>query len=68
DGYGNVCDADLDDNEITQSFDLTIMRQNFGSTTHKDSDLNCNGITNSFDLSMMRNMFGQPPGPSALAP
>ncbi|NND58791.1 MAG: S8 family serine peptidase, partial [Gammaproteobacteria bacterium] len=68
DGFGNHCDADLNNNGITNSFDLNIMRSNFGSTSHPDSDLNCNGITNSFDLVMMRNMFGQPPGPSGLNP
>ncbi|NND59490.1 MAG: cadherin-like domain-containing protein [Gammaproteobacteria bacterium] len=64
--FGNHCDADLDNNGIVNSFDLNIMRDNFGSTSHPESDLNCNGITNSFDLMMMRNMFGQPPGPSGL--
>ncbi|NND59761.1 MAG: S8 family serine peptidase [Gammaproteobacteria bacterium] len=67
DGYGNHCDADLDNNGEVNSFDLTIMRDNMGSTEHPDSDLDCNGITNSFDLSMMRSMFGNPPGPSQVA-
>ncbi|MBT8144206.1 MAG: thrombospondin type 3 repeat-containing protein, partial [Gammaproteobacteria bacterium] len=31
DNIGNVCDADLDNNGIVNSFDLNIMRSNFGA-------------------------------------
>ncbi len=68
DGYGNHCDADLNNNGIINSFDLTIMRESFGSTGANDADLNCNNVVNSFDLSTMRGDFGGAPGPSALAP
>ncbi|MBT8131949.1 MAG: S8 family serine peptidase, partial [Gammaproteobacteria bacterium] len=68
DGYGNHCDADLNNDDIVNSFDLSIMRQNFGQSGDNDSDLNCDGIVNSFDLSIMRQNFGGAPGPSALVP
>lgn len=67
DRFGNVCDADLDNNGITNSFDLSIMRDSFGQGGDNDADLDCNGIVNSFDLTIMREKFGQPPGPTGLA-
>ncbi|NND60604.1 MAG: hypothetical protein HKN49_10080, partial [Gammaproteobacteria bacterium] len=68
DGFGNACDADLDNNNIVNSFDLSLLRDAFGSSGVNDADLNCNGIVNSFDLTEMRNAFGTNPGPSAFAP
>lgn len=68
DGYGNHCDADLDDNGIVNSFDLTILRDNFGSTGDNAADLDCNGVVNTFDLTTLRDDFGGNPGPSGLAP
>ncbi|MBT8137576.1 MAG: immune inhibitor A [Gammaproteobacteria bacterium] len=67
DGYGNLCDTDTDNNGITNTFDLAILREDFGSTSAKDSDFDCNGIVNTFDLSVMRTLFGLPPGPSGVA-
>lgn len=63
--YGNACDADLDNNGIINSFDLNIMRANFGASGENDSDLDCNATVNSFDLARMRTDFGGMPGPSA---
>ncbi|NND60922.1 MAG: S8 family serine peptidase, partial [Gammaproteobacteria bacterium] len=68
DGYGNICDPDLDNNNIVNSFDLTLLRNDFGSGGDLDSDLDGNGIVNTFDLTTMRSYFGSPPGPSGLAP
>lgn len=59
DGIGNHCDADLDNNGIVNSFDLTIMRDNFGASGVNDADLDCNEIVNSFDLTIMRSYFGE---------
>lgn len=62
--FGNHCDADLDNNGIVNSFDLSAMRAAFGSSGANDADLDCNGIVNSFDLTIMRGAFGTAPGPS----
>ncbi len=68
DGYGNHCDADLDDNGTINTFDLTPLRAAMGSTGSNDADLDCNGIVNSFDLAIMRDAFGGGPGPAANLP
>ncbi len=67
DGYGNHCDADFNNDLITNSLDVSPFRAGFG-TTNKVTDLNCDGITNSLDISSFRRMFGSPPGPSGIAP
>ncbi len=66
DGYGNVCDTDLDNNCITNAFDLAIFRNRF-FTADPDADFNGNGIVNAGDLSYMRQNFFLPPGPSGYA-
>lgn len=63
---GNHCDADLNNDCIVNSFDLSIMRSVFGQAGPHAADLDCNGTVNSFDLSRMRAAFGKAPGPSAL--
>ncbi len=68
DGFGNHCDADLDNNGLVNSFDTTILRDNFGSSGVNDADLDCNGIVNSFDTTILKEQFGGPPGPSAFNP
>lgn len=66
DGFGNLCDADITNDGIVNSFDLSAMRQQFGTSGPNDADLNCDNIVNSFDLSIMRQNFGSEPGPSGL--
>ncbi|NNC98738.1 MAG: hypothetical protein HKN85_01015 [Gammaproteobacteria bacterium] len=63
DAFGNHCDADLNGDNIVNSFDLSALRKAFGQSGELDADLNCDGIVNSFDLSIMRSGFGLPPGP-----
>lgn len=63
DSFGNACDADFDNNGVVNTFDLTIMRNNYGAVGVNDADIDCNGIVNSFDLGEMRAMFGTAPGP-----
>ncbi|CAN5197255.1 hypothetical protein BH24PSE2_BH24PSE2_08570 [soil metagenome] len=69
DGYGNRCDADLNNNGGVTQADLGMFRSQFGSTGRGiDADLNCNrGVTQS-DLGIFRALFNKPPGPSAFAP
>ncbi|MEO0424911.1 MAG: integrin alpha [Pseudomonadota bacterium] len=65
DGFGNVCDADLDDNCIVDPQDWFIMRDVIG-TDDADADLNGDGIVNGVDaLTLLSNRFS-PPGPSGV--
>ena len=65
DGYGNFCDADLDNNGIVNTFDLAGFKAAFG-TADADADFDGNGVVNTFDLVRFKAMFGLPPGPSAV--
>jgi hypothetical protein len=68
DGYGNLCDADLDNiGDIVNFADLAIFRAAFG-TSDASADLNGSGTVNFADLAIFRILFGQPPGPSGTAP
>ncbi len=64
DGFGNVCDADFNNDCVVDAFDIPAFRTNFGSTTAPDVDLNGDGVVDAFDIPLFRNAFGQPPGPS----
>jgi glucose/arabinose dehydrogenase len=65
DGYGNACDADLNQDGFVNFTDLALFRSAFG-TTNADADLNGSGFVNFADLALFRAGFGQPPGPSGL--
>jgi hypothetical protein len=67
DGYGNVCDADLDNNGIINFLDLALMKQAFFDSGDLDADLDGNGRVNFVDLGMMKSSFFGPPGPSGIA-
>jgi hypothetical protein len=64
DGYGNACDADLNNDGIVNSLDISALRTAFGSTSLL-GDLNGDGVVNALDVSQMRRLFGTRPGPSA---
>ncbi len=66
DGFGNACDADLNNDNIVNVVDLGILRTLFFQSGALDSDFNGDGVTNVVDLGLMRTMFFQPPGPSGL--
>lgn len=65
DGFGNLCDADLDNNGFVNAADLARMKNAFGSH-NADADLDGNGIVNSGDLARLKALFGKPPGPSGV--
>jgi hypothetical protein len=67
DGYGNWCDADLDQSGFVNFGDLAAFKAAFG-TADPDADLNGSGFVNFTDLARFKALFGQPPGPSGLAP
>ena len=65
DGFGNVCDADLDDDCIVNATDLGLFKAVF-FTTDSDADFNGDGIVNAIDLGVLRTLFFGTPGPSGL--
>jgi hypothetical protein len=67
DGYGNWCDADLDNDGKVNFADLSIFRTNF-ATSNVHADLDGNGNVNFADLARFKALFGKVPGPSAQVP
>ena len=65
DGYGDACDADLNNDGIVNSIDLAAVRTSFGSTSPTRADLNGDGVVNALDLALIRRLFATRPGPSA---
>ena len=64
DGFGNACDADLNNDGVVNFLDLGLLRLAFFSDD-ADSDFNGDGAVNFIDLGIMREAFFGPPGPSA---
>ncbi len=64
DGFGNACDADLNNDCIVNVVDLGLLRTVF-FTADADADFNGDGIVNVIDLGLMRLAFFSPPGPAA---
>ena len=67
DGFGNVCDADLNDDNVVNVIDLGLLRSVF-FTNDADADFNGDGIVNAIDLGTLKLGFFSPPGPSGLQP
>jgi hypothetical protein len=67
DGYGNWCDADLNNDLKVNFADLALFRASF-ATSNANADLDGNGNVNFADLARFKALFGKPPGPSALVP
>ncbi len=65
DGFGNVCDADLDNSGFVNFADLALFKSAFGSN-NADADFDGSGFVNFADLAMFKSMFGQPPGPAGV--
>lgn len=66
DGFGNVCDADLNNDGIINVVDLGLLRSVF-FTTDEDGDFNNDGTVNVIDLGILRAAFFGTPGPSGVA-
>ncbi len=66
DGYGNLCDADLDNDGITNFVDLSLFKSVF-LTADADADLDGDGNVNFVDLSLMKGLFLTPPGDSGMS-
>lgn len=65
DGYGNLCDADFNNDIIVNSLDLGLFKTAFFTAGDIVEDLNGDQIVNSLDLGLFKLRFMQPPGPSA---
>jgi hypothetical protein len=73
DDYGNMCDADFNNNGVVDSNDASVLFGAFGKNSGDPSfnpavDLNGNGVIDSNDASILFGSFGSPPGPSGLIP
>ena len=64
DGFGNACDTDLNNDNVTNVIDLGLLRLVF-FTADPDADFNGDGVVNVIDLGLMRLFFFQAPGPGA---
>jgi len=65
DGFGNMCDADLNNDNMVNAVDLGLFKQRY-FTSDADADLNGDGIVNARDLGMFKQLYGKQPGPSGL--
>jgi hypothetical protein len=65
DGFGNLCDADLDNDCAINFADLGIMKSVFLSND-PDADLNGDGFVNFIDLGRLKQVFFTAPGPSGV--
>ncbi len=68
DGYGNICDADLNNDNATNAVDLGLFRLQFFAAGPNDADFNGDLVVNFVDLGILRTLFFAPPGPSGTAP
>lgn len=67
DGFGNICDPDLNDDLAINAVDLGILKSRF-FTADPDADFNGDGFVNPVDLGIMKARFFTAPGPSGIAP
>ena len=67
DGYGNLCDPDLNNDGLVTVTDFLILRGRLNSQDD-DADLNGDGLVTVTDFLILRSRLNQPPGPSATAP
>ncbi|MCQ8127450.1 DUF642 domain-containing protein [Methylomonas rivi] len=69
DGYGNICDADFNQNKVVDPTDLSKQKALLGKVSpNGHEDLNGNGIVDPTDLSIAKGYLGKMPGPSGVAP
>ncbi len=73
DGYGNICDADINESGLTTVVDYTRLRNvlnqpyNFNADSAA-ADMNGSGMVTVVDYTLLRNRLNTAPGPSGLAP
>lgn len=67
DGFGNICDADLNNDGFVNALDLGIFQKAFGTQVgqanfNPGADLNGDGRVNAIDLGLFKARFGKPVG------
>lgn len=67
DGFGNLCDADLDNDGIISFADLAMMKKTL-FLSNPNADLNGDLRVDFADLAILKSMIFGPPGPSGLVP
>lgn len=67
DGYGNLCDADLNNTGLVTAADYVILR-NVLNTADPVADLNGSGLVTAADYTILRSRLNTAPGPSGLRP
>ena len=70
DGYGNMCDPDVDNDLVVGGADLGILKSVFLTAvppTSPDIDFDSDGVIGGADLGILKSLFLSPPGPSACA-
>jgi hypothetical protein len=72
DGYGNVCDADYDNNGVAGASDFAAFKLAYGSLLggplyDPDLDADGDGAIGSGDFVFLKSVYGGAPGPSGLA-
>jgi hypothetical protein len=67
DGFGNICDPDLNNDGLVTVTDFLILRGVL-NTADDDADLNGDSLVTVTDFLILRNYLNQPPGPSDVAP
>lgn len=73
DGYGNRCDPDLDNNDIVNFVDFSLIAAAYLSIPgdpqwEPDADLNGDNVVNFGDIALFTPFFLMPPGPSGQVP
>ena len=73
DGYGNICDGDINNSGTVTTADFGLLRSVIGqpvgfSATAAAADMNGSGTVTTADFGLLRARLGTVPGPSALAP
>jgi len=71
DGYGNICDADINNSGTVTTADFGLLRSVLGQTagssaTAAASDMNSSGTVTTADFGLLRARLGTAPGPSGL--
>jgi hypothetical protein len=69
DGYGNMCDGDLNNDGATNTLDLNLYklahRSALGDDNYNpDADFNGDDLINTLDLNIYKGLHRKPPGPS----
>ncbi len=67
DGYGNYCDADLNNSGLVTAIDYNALRSAI-NTADPVADLNGSGLVTATDFTILQNSLNLAPGPSAVVP